>query len=102
MAREPKAAGPWGARPPETSAAVFRRHSENLSLLRINAENYVEAKSALKASAKKIAPGSLIIFERYMGFPGWENGPFKAWQEAGRPYKYLARNGAAVLVEVTG
>lgn len=91
LTQAPEETGPWGARP-----------EAGLSLLRINSDDYASTKKALKAISRKIVPGTVILFDHYMGFPGWEDGPFKAWRELGRPYEYLARRGGAVLVKVTG
>lgn len=40
-----------------------------------------------------ILPGSVVVFDEYIGNPGWKIGEYKAWQEfvsaRGLKYKYL-------------
>ena len=51
----------------------------------------------------RIKIGTIIIFDEYIGYPGWKNGEFLAFQEIveeyGIKYKYLGvSTGAASIV----
>jgi len=35
----------------------------------------------LNTLAKRIVPGTVIVFDEYFNFPGWQQDEFRAWQE---------------------
>jgi hypothetical protein len=75
------------------------------SLLNIDCDTYESTSFVLNSiGPTRIVPGTLILFDEYFGFHGWENCEFKAWQEYCKTnnvkYKYLALCHLQVLVEV--
>jgi hypothetical protein len=75
------------------------------SLLNIDCDTYESTSFVLNSiGPERIISGTLIIFDEYFGFHGWENCEFKAWQEYCKvnniKYKYLAISHLQVLVEV--
>ncbi len=75
------------------------------SLLNIDCDTYESTSFILNSiGSKRIVSGTLILFDEYFGFHGWENCEFKAWQEYCKinnvKYKYLATGHLQVLVEV--
>jgi len=75
------------------------------SLLNIDCDTYESTSFVLNSiGPTRIVPGTLIIFDEYFGFHGWENCEFKAWQEYCKinnvRYKYIALSHLQVLVEV--
>jgi hypothetical protein len=50
-------------------------------------------------------PGTLLLFDEYIGYPGWEHGEYKAFKEfvekEGRSYEYLAFSHLQALVRIT-
>jgi hypothetical protein len=77
----------------------------SFSLLNIDCDTYESTSFVLNSiGPDRIVPGTLILFDEYFGFHGWENCEFKAWQEYCKinniKYKYLAVCHLQVLVEV--
>jgi len=75
------------------------------SFINIDCDTYESTTNVLNfLGPKKIVSGTVIIFDEYIGFPGWEKHEFRAWQEYCNKnnvkYKYLAINGLQVLIQV--
>lgn len=72
-------------------------------LLHLDADTYTPTKFLLESFASKIRRGTLLIFDEYFGYPFWQNGEFKAFQEfianTGLKYSYLACSGQQVAIE---
>ncbi len=49
-----------------------------------------------------LVPGVLILFDEHHGYPGWENGEFKALNEIldRSDFKYLAFGPIQALIEI--
>jgi len=66
-----------------------------LQLLHIDSDLYSSAVTILDTLKDNIVPGTVIIFDEYMNYPGWELDEFRAWQEHckmyGREYEYIGR-----------
>ena len=66
-----------------------------LQLLHIDSDLYSSAVTILDTLKDNIVPGTVIIFDEYINYPGWELDEFKAWQEHckmyGREYEYIGR-----------
>jgi len=72
------------------------RHSNTpLQLLHIDSDLYSSAVTILNTLRHNIVPGTVIIFDEYINYPGWELDEFRAWQEHvrafGREYEYIGR-----------
>jgi hypothetical protein len=75
------------------------------SLLNIDCDTYESTSFVLNSlGPNRIVKGTIILFDEYFGFHGWEKCEFKAWQEFCNQnkikYKYLATGHLQVLVEV--
>jgi|688.fasta_scaffold00341_53 hypothetical protein len=75
------------------------------SLINIDCDTYESTLTVLnEIGPSRIVPGTLILFDEYFGFHGWENCEFKAWQEYCKKnninYKYIAVCQMQVLIEV--
>lgn len=75
------------------------------SLINIDCDTYESTFTVLnEIGPSRIVSGTLIVFDEYFGFHGWENCEFKAWQEycnkTNTKYKYVAVCQMQVLVEV--
>ena len=73
----------------------FRHGNTPLQLLHIDSDLYSSAVTILNTLKENIVPGTVIIFDEYINYPGWELDEFRAWQEHcrafGREYEYIAR-----------
>lgn len=50
-------------------------------LLHVDCDLYSSTKTVLTELRKNIVPGTVIIFDEYMNYPGWQNDEFRAWKE---------------------
>jgi hypothetical protein len=77
------------------SIPAFRaaRH-EPIAFLHIDCDLYDSAKAIFDGLGDRIVPGTVIVFDEYFNYPGWQNHEFKAFQEfcaaGGRRYSYKA------------
>ena len=73
-----------------------------VALLHVDCDLYSSTVTVLRALAPRIAPGTVIVFDEYFNFPGWQEGEHKAFTEfAGdRPADYwgFVRAGSQVAV----
>lgn len=52
-----------------------------IALLHVDSDLYSSAKTVLTALKDQIVPGTVIIFDEYINYPGWQLDEFKAWKE---------------------
>jgi hypothetical protein len=64
-----------------------------LALLHVDSDLYSSAVTILTNLKNHIVPGTVIVFDEYINYPGWQKDEFRAWQEHcrehGIKYKYL-------------
>lgn len=69
-----------------------------VALLHIDCDLYSSTKTVLDTLADRLVPGTIIIFDEYLNFPGWQLDEFKAWQEHVKKhniqYEYIGRVGS--------
>lgn len=90
---------------PDTLPNWLNNNPGLFSFLNIDCDTYESTYFILNSiGPTKIVPGTIILFDEYLGFHGWENSEFKAWQEYCKvnnvKYKYLAVCHLQVLVEI--
>lgn len=77
---------------------------ESLKWLHIDSDTYDAAKTIFDNLKQFIKPGTLILFDEFFGYRGWEIGEFKAFNEfiaeTSSRYNYLAFSKCQVLVEI--
>ncbi len=75
---------------PEFRKAV----SGPFAFLHIDCDLYDSTKAILDGLGDRIVPGTVIVFDEYLNYPGWQNHEFKAFQEfcaaSNRRYAYKA------------
>jgi hypothetical protein len=73
-----------------------RPPEEPIALLHLDCDLYSLASTALQTFAKRVKPGTIILFDEFYNYPGAENHEFKAFMEflrsAGLKARYLAYN----------
>ena len=66
-----------------------------IALLHVDCDLYSSTVTILNNLKDNIVPGTVIIFDEYMNYPGWQQDEFRAWQEHvrafGRKYEYIGR-----------
>jgi hypothetical protein len=79
----------------ETLPGFVRTHDQPIALLHVDCDLYSSAATVLSTLKDQIVPGTVIIFDEYMNYPGWQLDEFKAWQEHvrafGVKYEYIGR-----------
>ena len=88
----------------KTLPAFLKTNSQAISLCHIDCDTYESALYVLQKIAKRLVPGSVLVFDEYYGYPNWENGEFRAWQEVCKKskskYDYLAFANMQVAVVI--
>jgi hypothetical protein len=80
---------------------------EKVAFIHIDCDIYEITKSIFDGIGDRIQPGTVIVFDEYFNYPGWQNHEFKAFkefcQERNVTYKYLgfapAMFSVAVVIE---
>lgn len=66
-----------------------------ISLLHVDCDLYSSTVTILNNLRHNIVPGTVIVFDEYMNYPGWQLDEFRAWQQHvaayGRSYEYIGR-----------
>ena len=77
----------------ETLPGFVQQHPEPVRFMNIDCDIYSSTKTVLELFARQIIPGTVIVFDEYIGNSDWREDEFKAFQEAvlkhGWKYKYL-------------
>ena len=88
-----------------TIPLFLRSHpGKNSSLIHIDCDIYSSTKTILSVLAKTIIPGTIIIFDEYYNYSGWEDHEFKAFQEFVKEYavtyEYIAYTHCQVSIRI--
>lgn len=80
----------------ETLPEFIKKEKGVVAYLHIDCDLYSSTKTVFKYLGDRIVTGTIIVFDEYFNYPGWENGEFKAFQEfikeTSKEYKYLTYN----------
>ena len=69
-------------------------HPGPVDFLHVDGDLYSSAVTVLSSVGPRLLPGSVVIFDEFFNYPGWDDGgEFRAWEE------YLARTGTVVEYE---
>jgi hypothetical protein len=60
---------------------VQEQGSRPVQLLHVDCDLYSSTVTILDNLKNNIVPGTVIIFDEYMNYPGWQLDEFRAWQE---------------------
>jgi hypothetical protein len=62
-------------------------HAGPVAFLHVDCDLYSSTVTVLDHIGPRLVPGSVILFDEYFNYPGWQGGEHLAWQE------YVARTG---------
>ncbi|MHA1599966.1 MAG: class I SAM-dependent methyltransferase, partial [Alphaproteobacteria bacterium] len=83
----------------ETLPPFLAEHTDTVALLNIDCDIYSSTKTIFDALAKRIGPGTIVSFDEYFNYHGWQRHEFKAFQEYvqtyGVRYEYLGFTASA-------
>jgi hypothetical protein len=76
-----------------------------VKFLHLDADIYSSTKTVLDLLGERLSVGSIVIFDEYHGYPGWENGEKLAWEEfvstSGIEFKFIAFSQMQAAIEIT-
>jgi hypothetical protein len=64
-------------------------HPGMISLLHIDCDLYSATCDIFQHLRDRIVSGTIIVFDEYWNYPGWQQHEFRAWQEQKIPYQYI-------------
>lgn len=77
----------------ETLPSFLEHHAGIVSFLHLDADLYSSTDVVLRALAGRIVPGTVIVFDEFFNYPGWQDHEKRAWDEfvarTGVTYEYL-------------
>jgi hypothetical protein len=65
----------------ETLPEFLEKHPEPVDFLHVDGDLYSSAKTVLDLAGPRLRPGSVILFDEFFNFPGWQEHEFRAWTE---------------------
>ena len=76
--------------------SFLENHSDVFAFVHIDCDLYSATKTIFSLCKERFVPGTVICFDEYFNFPGWQNDEFKAFQEfiseTGFSYDYITFN----------
>lgn len=79
-----------------TLPAFLDAHQGPASLIHVDCDLYSSTQTVFTQLRDRIVPGTIILFDEYFNYPGWELHEYKAFQEfvetAGVQYDYIGLN----------
>jgi predicted O-methyltransferase YrrM len=82
-----------------------KKHQEDIAFLHIDCDLYASTKIVFDLLGSRIKPGTIIVFDEYFNYPGWQDHEFKAFQEfianSGLTYTYLGFSRFQAVVKIT-
>jgi hypothetical protein len=79
-----------------TLPAMLAEDARNTAFLHIDCDLYSSTKCVFDALSCRLQAGTVIVFDEYFNFPGWENDEHRALAEAARDagfaYEYILYN----------
>jgi hypothetical protein len=90
----------------DTLPGFLAEHPGPARFVHIDCDLYSSAATVLSLLADRIVPGTIIVFDEYLNYPGWQEHELKAFAEfvarTGAKYKYLgfASSECAVSVQI--
>lgn len=65
----------------KTLETFLRDHPGNVAFVHVDCDLYSSTAYVLGQLAPRIRAGTVILFDEYWNFPGWQDDEFSAWQE---------------------
>lgn len=80
----------------QTLEPFLASHAGPMALVHIDCDVYDSTRTVLEALAPRIQPGTVLVFDEYFNYPGWQNHEHRAFREFirthGGEYAYVAYN----------
>jgi predicted O-methyltransferase YrrM len=91
-----------------TLPAFLAESAEPVALLHVDCDIYASTRVVFEHLAPRIGAGTVIVFDEYFNYPGWQQHEFRAFREflaaSGHAYEYLGFSAEKghVAVRITG
>lgn len=92
----------------DTLPGFLDSHPGPVAFLHLDADLYSSTKVVLDQIGSRLFPGSVVLFDEYFNYPGWERHEHQAWCEfveaSGVSFEYLCytSNSEQLAVRITG
>lgn len=78
----------------QTIPPFLEEHRENFSFVHVDSDTYEAASTVLSLIGDRLQAGTILVFDEYLGFHGWQHGEYRAWQDLvakyNLKYQYIA------------
>ncbi|GAA5169605.1 MULTISPECIES: TylF/MycF/NovP-related O-methyltransferase [Amycolatopsis] len=91
----------------DTLPGFAAEHPGPVAFLHLDADLYSSTATVLEHLGDRLRPGSVVLFDEYFNYPGWEEHEHRAWQEfvarSGVTFEYLCytSNNEQLAVRIT-
>jgi predicted O-methyltransferase YrrM len=91
----------------DTVAPFIAQQQQPVSFIHIDCDLYSSTLTVLRACRERLQVGTVIVFDEYFNYPGWEQHEVRAWKEfvaeRGLSYEYIgyAARHYSVAVRIT-
>jgi hypothetical protein len=79
----------------DTLPKFVKANKQPVALLHVDCDLYSSTVTILSNLQHQIVPGTVIVFDEYINYPGWQLDEFRAWQEYVKKhnikYEYIGR-----------
>lgn len=92
----------------ETLPGFLAEHPGPVGFLHLDADLYSSTKTVLGEIGDRLRPGTVVLFDEYFNYPGWEGHEHRAWREFvadhGVEFEYLCytSNNEQLAIRITG
>jgi|TARA_E500000318_G_scaffold73273_1_gene67891 hypothetical protein len=89
----------------DTLPLFLSKNKNKMSFIHIDCDTYESTKDVFDCIDKSLLQkGTIVLFDEYMGYTGWRENEFKAWQEYVNKnkikYKYIAFGEEQALIKI--
>ena len=91
----------------DTLSGFLEKHPGPVSFVHLDADLYSSTKSVLDRLERRLVAGTVIVFDEFFNFPGWQEHEYRAWAEfvdrTGVGFEYLSytANHEQVVARIT-
>ena len=92
----------------DTLPGFLTQHPGPVAFLHLDADLYSSTKTVLDLAGDRLRPGSIVLFDEYFNYPGWEQHEHRAWTEfverTGITFEYCGYtvNNEQLIARITG
>jgi hypothetical protein len=84
--------------------AWVEKNPGDMAFIHVDCDLYTSTKIVFDLLGSRIKPGTVIVFDEYFNYPGWQEHEFRAFQEfissSGLTYKYLGFSRFQAIVKI--